>query len=331
LNVFAGGNGSGKTSILEAIYVLGRGRSFRAPDHRLLIRKGEAAAEVLGSIPTVGGDRRIGLRIAPGGLETRLDGQTGVPITELVATLPVQAIDAEVGSLVQGAPELRRRMLDWGVFHVEHRYLTRWREYRRTLTQRNAALRAGETDGILDAWDAQLVEAGIALDQFRLGYLERLVPQFERIALTLLDADVRLDYQRGWAAGHELRDALRSARESDRELGYSRLGPHRADLQFAINTESSRWRASRGQQKLLAAALVLAVCQVVAAEDGRSIVLLVDEPAADLDAQHLSRLMKCLLATPAQIFIAAIDANGLLLPSAKMMFHVEHGCAKALL
>jgi DNA replication and repair protein RecF len=314
--------------LLEAIFFLGRGRSFRAADNRVLIQRGQEAAEIVGCLR---GPSRLGIRIASGGLEIHMDGRAGASTAELASSFPVEALHADIGSVIQGPPEVRRRLLDWGLFHVEHQFLPRWRDYRRALMQRNAALRTGSPDALLDAWDAKLVEAGAVLDDLRRHHVGRLTTDFRALAEGLLGVEVGLQYRAGWSADHDLATALRDARENDRALGYTRTGPHRADLQVVVADDSARWRTSKGQQKLLGAALVLALCRIGAAAAGHPLALLVDEPAADLDPARLRRLLACLLETPAQVFLAAITVDNLDLPAGKAMFHVEHGTAKALL
>lgn len=316
--------------MLEAAFFLGRARSFRAADNRVLIRSGSAAAEIRGQ--TVGPTGiRLGVRIAPAGLEIQVAGTAGAGTADLVSALPIQAIHAEIGGLIQGPPESRRRLLDWGVFHVEQGYLSSWRQFRRTLLQRNAAIREYGLDSVLDAWDGELAQAGEALDRQRRAYLAQLTPEFQNIGQTVVGLEVRLRYQPGWTEGEDLRAVLRSGREGDRAVGYTRVGPHRADLQFEIASERSRWRASKGQQKLLGAAMVLAQCALVARKVERSVALVVDEPAADLDAGRLAQFMSAIERCPAQVFLAAIKADGLPLGGPGAMFHVEHGEAKALL
>lgn len=221
--------------------------------------------------------------------------------------------------------------MDWGVFHVEHRYLEEWRRFRRALLQRNMAIRENRADDVLAVWEEQVAAAAETVHAQREHYLERLRPVFHRLAARLLDADVALDYQPGWPVEQDLREVLRQGRESDRRLGYTRTGPQRADLVLRIQDEPSRWRASKGQHKLLGAALVLAECELVAENSQKGVALVVDEPAADLDATRLSALMDVILANPAQVFLAAISARTLPLTGEPAMFHVEHGHAKALL
>lgn len=331
MNVFTGGNGAGKTSFLEAIFFLGRGRSFRVADNRVLIRSGASTAEVSGAISGPAGLIRLGIRIFPAGLEVHADGNTAAGTADLVAAFPIQALHADSGAIVQGPPEPRRRLLDWGVFHVKHDFLTHWRHYRRALMQRNAALREGAAPGLLDAWESELAAAGAVVDADRRLYLEELRAEFVKLGREVIGQDVDLRYQPGWGQGESLQDSLRSAREGDRNAGFTRAGPHRADLQFEIEEERSRWRASKGQQKMLAAALVLAQSTLVARRLGHPVGLVVDEPAADLDRDRLASLMGAIQRCPAQVFLAAITADGLPLESPGAMFHVEHGGAKALL
>lgn len=331
MNVFTGANGAGKTSFLEAIFFLGRGRSFRTADNRNLVQSGAASAQLTGRSQGMGRTIQLGVRIGPPGLEIHVDGQAGGSTADLISALAVQAIDAEVGDLVQGAPDARRRLLDWGVFHVKHDYLGLWRQFRRALLQRNVVLRENGPDSLIEAWDGELATAGEAIDRHRTAYLAELVPQFIGIGGRVLGAEVGLGYYRGWPEGKELRACLREGREGDRSMGYTRHGPQRADLQIQMNDERSRWRASKGEQKLLGSALVLAECALVAGQGGQAVALIVDEPAADLDATRLATLMRAVMEIPAQVFLASISVDPLTLENSVAMFHVEHGHAKALL
>ena len=214
---------------------------------------------------------------------------------------------------------------------MKHDYLSQWRQFRRALLQRNAALRENAPDSLLEAWDGELAAAGEAVHRHRAGYLADLREVFLAVGSDLLGEVVGLRYQRGWAEGQDLLAALRESREADRTVGYTRTGPQRGDLQFEIADERSRWRASKGQQKLLGAALVLGQCRLVARQADQPVALILDEPAADLDSSRLKALMQSVLTSPAQIFLASITSEGLPLNAPGAMFHVEHGHAKALL
>jgi DNA replication and repair protein RecF len=331
LNVFTGPNGAGKTSLLEALYCLGRAKSFRTPDRGALIRVGAREARLDGTMQGVTGRSDIGVRLTAAGIEVHLAGQAGGQVADLVSALPFQAIDADIGEVVRGPPTNRRRLLDWGVFHVKHDYLSRWRRCDRALRQRNAALRTNATAELLKAWEMELVAAAMEVEEARRDYVRALSTRVEHIGERLLGTKVGVRCLRGWPEGEDLAELLQASRETDRQLGHTRCGPHRADLQLEIRSQKPRWSASRGEQKLLGAGLALAQCDLAASHLGRPIALLVDEPAAELDREHLDRLISTTLDQPAQVFIAAITSEGLSLDRDRAMFHVEHGIPKALL
>ena len=162
-NLISGANASGKTSLLESIFFLGRGRSFRTARNETLIRKGADKLLLTGRFEAGESIRPVGVRYSREGFEARAAGDRIGSLAELATILPVQAIDPEVHRLVEEGPQERRRYLDWGVFHVEPRFVEQWRRYQRALKQRNAALRAESPEQVVRAWDPELVESGRAL------------------------------------------------------------------------------------------------------------------------------------------------------------------------
>src|SRR6202142_786046 len=140
--LISGPNASGKTSLLESIYVLGRGRSFRTRRIDNLIRTGCERFIIYGQVELP--ERRTGLGVEGSvqGIRAKLSGERVSSLAELAAVLPVQIIDPEVHRLIEEGPSRRRRFLDWGVFHVEHEFVHRWQQYQLVLKQRNAGLKA---------------------------------------------------------------------------------------------------------------------------------------------------------------------------------------------
>jgi len=108
-------------------------------------------------------------------------------------------------------------------------------------------------------------------------------------------------------------------------MGSTQAGPHRAELALSVEDRRARYRVSRGQQKLLAATLVIAQTRYVAAQTGRELILLVDDPAAELDRENRRRLFDLLQHVPAQMFVTALEAEDLPWSEQGRMFHVEHG------
>lgn len=320
---FYGPNGAGKSSLLESIHLLARGRSFRTRDTRKVVRLGAERLSIYGEARAEGQVHRLGVAFGAGRLEKRLDGKPAAGMAELARLLPVHVIDPSSHQLVEGGPSERRRFLDWGVFHVEPAYLESWRRYRRVLGQRNAALKRGASDAEVEVWTAALAAAGEDVDRLRGGYAERFAPAVSRLGEALLGQTLRADYRRGWSRDADLATSLRGSLRQDREAGYTLAGPHRADLAIRGAAGTVRDEASRGQQKLAAAAMVLAQVDVLAG--ATKPVLLVDDPAAELDVGALGRLRRALDECQAQLVMTSLSITQLPAPSDARVFHVEQG------
>ncbi len=328
-NFFHGANGAGKTSLLEAVFLLGRGRSFRTRQARSLVQHGESELSVYGDVDDGVRVRRLGAAFG-GRLERRVDGApaSGADVAKIIA---VQAIGPDSHRLIEGGPSERRRFLDWGVFHVEHSYLEAWQRYRRVLGQRNAALqRPSGAAAELRVWTQALAEAGVEIDRFRQSYVERLAANAAEHAEALLGQPLSFQYRRGWRADLGLEAALDASTARDRSLGHTEPGPHRADLVLQINGHRVQDDASRGQQKLVAAALVLAQESVVAALATSRSVLLVDDPAAELDRAAFERLLARLGTIRSQLFFTGLTPLVANNDAPTAVFHVEQGRVYAL-
>lgn len=317
-----GPNGAGKTSLLEAIYLLGRGRSFRTRQSQRLIQHGQSGFSVYGELTMGGETHRLGVGRGAKGLALRLDGEPAGGMAALAHLLPVHVIEPNIHRLIEGGPRDRRRFLDWGVFHVEHGYLEAWRRYRRVLGQRNAALKLGE--GVA-GWDAGLLEAGVAVHRAREDYVSDLAGALEGLGETLLGDPLEVSYRVGWPEGRTFSEALQASAERDRTNGATQVGPHRADLRVSLAARGVREEVSRGQQKLVAAALILAQIRVFAAGRGDGGVLLVDDPAAELDEAALRGLMSVLDELPAQQVVTSLSETDLPAAPGYPLFHVKQG------
>ena len=258
-------------------------------------------------------------------MTARLAGTGISSVSDIAEVLPIQVIDPGVHRLIEEGSARRRRLLDWGVFHVKHQFIATWRRYQRALKQRNAALRDGEDPVVVAAWEADLAASGEALDHHRHGYVDLLEPHFSRIASLLLGLPVALGYRRGWPADSGLTAALEEGRSRDLRLKTTTVGAHRADLTFKVDGELARDRVSRGQQKMLAASLILAQIELMAARGMDRVCLLLDDPAAELDVDNLGRLLGVINDIPAQIVVTSVTNAGLKGMQIGRMFHVEQG------
>ena len=321
-NIIVGENASGKTSLLEALFFVGRGRSFRPAQTEGLIRDGSSAFQLVATVGHKGRPLVLGLEVTKDSRTVRIGGQPAKSLGELAQYLPIQVIDPDVHKLVEDGPGGRRQFLDFGVFHVEHGFLDIWRRYQRALKQRNKALKT--TQKVASAWDPELIQAGEALDSMRRAYVDALLPVARDWCQFLLDADLELKYRSGWAADRTLAEALKQSQQRDRDFGATLVGPHRADLELRVHERSARGRVSRGQQKLLASALLLAQVELMESRTGPC-VLLLDDPAAELDGERLSRLLARVQGLGSQCFITGLTIEDLAEFKSESVFHVEQG------
>ena len=322
-NVFTGGNGAGKTSLLEAAFLLGRGSSFRSSDTSRLINHNATSCSVVGRLAA--NDVVLGIMYGDSGLQARINGSASASRAELAEHLPMAYIGPDSHQLLAEGPQHRRRFLDWGAFHVEPHFFSMWRYYQRTLRQRNSALKQGYSAG---SWDDGLIEWACRLDQCRRAYVERLIPYAQHYVGDLLGIDdVSFEYFPGWRQDIDYGDVLRKSLELDRKFGHTRYGPHRADIFIKLGKQLAREVVSRGQQKLLVCSLLLAQVALLHATRPIRCVILIDDLASELDGIHRNRLMRLLTHLDAQILITSVEDESM--PEVErdqvLWFHVERG------
>src|ERR1700735_3652198 len=228
--LISGANASGKTSLLEAIYMLGRGRSFRTRRLEHLIRRGSERFVVFGEVDGFGRRFSLGVEGSAGGVRARLGGAKAGSLAELAPLLPVQIIDPEIHRLIEEGPSRRRRFLDWGVFHVEPRFVDDWQRFQQALKQRNAALKARQPRAVVAAWDGELVRYGEAVSTARSGYVRRLAEHAVSVTRNLLGLELSLSYRTGWARDLSLSEALRQSWNHEQESGGTQAGTPPARL-----------------------------------------------------------------------------------------------------
>jgi DNA replication and repair protein RecF len=340
INLITGDNGAGKTSLLEGLHLLAYGRSFRGRVRDGLIRTGSEAVEVFAEWreDVSGRTRRAGLRHSGQRWEGRLDGEPVSQLGELCAALAVVTFEPGSHALVTGGGEPRRRLVDWGLFHVEQAnpvdagntrgFLTLWRRYARALKQRNALLKTRVRDSQLEAWDHELAETGEPLTRRRQDYLDTLEPLLQAMAAELVPSLglPQLVFLPGWARDNlSLADALLVARDRDVANGFTSVGPHRADWRIDYAALPGREALSRGQAKLSALAILLAQAQLHADASGEWPVVALDDLASELDRNHQCRVLERLASSGAQVFITGTESpsalSGLVQPVE--VFHVE--------
>jgi DNA replication and repair protein RecF len=328
--LISGANASGKTSLLEAIYVLGRGRSFRTRRLEHLIRHGAERFVVFGEVETP--DRRIpvGVEGKTTGVRAQVGGEKTGSLAELALMLPVQIIDPEVHHLIEEGPSRRRRFLDWGVFHVERSFIGHWQRYHLALKQRNAALKSRQPRAVISAWDPDLIRYGDLVTDARSRYVVLLAHQAETVGRNLLGMDLTLSYRRGWSRDQTLAEAMQQSWIHDQESGATQVGPHRAELSILLDGAAVKDRISRGQQKLLAAALLLAQVKLFPESAPVQPCLLLDDPAAELDDDRLEGLIREVSSHSVQLIVTTLHGEFSAFGAPGRRFTLEAGRVEAL-
>ena len=328
VNLVVGPNGSGKSSLLEAIHILGTGRSFRSHRLRDVITRGLSSLRIVGkTISNDGVAGTIGIEHSPEGLRIRLGGVDVRASSELASFLPSVAVTPDSYRLVADGADLRRRIVDRLLFHVEPGYFEHYQRYRRALRQRNAAIRADSAEGLLGGWNTEMAEAGEQLTAQRIRYLERALPKMMEIVAKLVGIPVDIRFYQGWDSTVSLKQACEHLLGSDRQRGYTQAGPHRADLRFTVDGRPLKHSLSRGETKLFVTAVLVAQARDMASILGHPPLVLLDDLASELDSSSRSRCLAELSATGAQVFVTAIPEHGLERGDFQeaCLFHVEQG------
>jgi DNA replication and repair protein RecF len=309
--LISGSNASGKTSLLEAIYVLGRGRSFRTRRLEHLIRHGTERFVVFGEVETSDRQIPLGVEGSTSGIRAQIAGTKASSLAELAVVLPVQIIDPEIHRLIEEGPSRRRRFLDWGVFHLFHvkQFVGHWQRYHQALKQRNAALKSGQPHAVVSAWDGDLLRYGELVTSARSEYVVLLARQAQVIGGNLLGMELELGYRPGWTRGQSFAESLQQSRSHDEASGATQVGPHRAELNIRLNGMGVKDRISRGQQKLLAAALLIAQLKLFPEGGAVQPSLLLDDPAAELDDDRLTGLIREVSAHSVQLIVTTLHSE----------------------
>lgn len=315
VNLILGENGSGKSSVLESIHLLGYGRSFRSHHTRPLIQFGQTTLVVSADIRSDQDDSyRFGYQKAANGKTSVRLNQEDVTFLEMIRFFPIQIIHPESFEQVYSGAAPRRKILDWGMFHVEPSFGLLWAKYQKVLKQRNSALKRTVLHSEICCWDEMLIALGEELEKIRRQWVESLLTQ---IALAIeqllpnLSSEISVNYQVGWPENLSLAQALAASMQRDLYLGATQVGPHRADLVIAYRELSVEKVLSRGQQKLIMIALFMAQARWLKENTGKKSVLLIDDIISELDNTNITKLLSFLEAQQQQVLITAVDEKGL--------------------
>lgn len=314
---FVGPNGVGKTHTLEAIHALCRLRGFRGePPARLRAWSGEPL-ELVGRFDNRGRLEERRIEADDQGVRRTIDGDPGRGARDWATDVPLFGYRPDDDLFFHEEPAERRRRLDWFCAYLDPVYMTIAADYERTLRQRALALRRALRGPELDAWEATLAEAGVALTRARGEAVMALSARFAELSGSLPLADLRLDYRaRGEREIEAAQTRLAADRGRDAELGRTACGPHRDDLIVSMAGRPIRESGSQGQRKLAVIALSLACAleagRVRSSDEGPTLFYL-DDIEGELDAANESALFTLLAGLPLQGFVTGVRRPGAIL------------------
>ena len=332
INLFYGENGSGKSAIIEAIFILGRAKSFRSATIRPVINfihdKLTVSAQIVQHTDPI---IQIGIQLDYKNFICRINQKTTQKRSDLAYALPLQIIHPKSYELLDAGPQQRREFLDWGVFNYNKAFLPAWRNFKKALIQRNVLLKSKQLQHI-NVWDKELVYYGTIVNSLRQNYLLKFTPVFIDIVKQFFNfTDIDITLSSGWDTSLQFQQILINDLSKDLNYGFTHSGPHRGDFNLLISNRVARNFVSRGQLKLLVLSLKLAQMRLLFNESNISGCFLIDDFAAELDVYNRAKLLQYLSTMGCQVFITATEISqfGDLTNIEKYkMFHVEHGKIK---
>ncbi|WP_206485922.1 DNA replication/repair protein RecF [Thalassotalea sp. G2M2-11] len=335
LNFFIGDNGSGKSSLLESLFYLGHGKSFRSANVNSLINVANDSFVI--SVKTEN-DRQLGIkRTSVGETDIKINGVKHNKLSDLAKNLAVQVVTPESFKLFFGGPKERRKFVDLGLFHVKHSFPSNWKTFNRVLKQRNACLKARQNIEQYNYWTSEFCRLSEEIAAQRKEYIEHLREEFStwlKLFLPNVEDDISIQYIQGWHSKKELSQVLLANKQKELEKGFSLFGAQKFDVRFLLNNLTLDQRLSRGQQKLFLLALTFAQTKLI--EQGKRVkpILLIDDVGAELDVNSRAILADIDKYLDCQTIITAIDKVALepMVPDNNNynMFHVKHGKISAM-
>ncbi|MBS1710622.1 MAG: DNA replication/repair protein RecF [Armatimonadetes bacterium] len=331
-NILAGQNAQGKTSLLEAVYLLSSSQVLRGTRDVEAIQEGADGATVKGEIEP--GTTAIAVELAAGKRKKASINGIALPrASDLIGRMPAVCFWSGDLALATGDPAFRRLMLDTEISQIYPGYLKAFGVYKRALQQRNALLKTAHErfvpNELFEGWEAQMASAGSQMRSYRMRWVEAIRPVAAQTHAFMGLGEV---LEVGYAVKEpgDLADLYATARNREIARGASLFGPHRDDLDILIDGRPARQFGSQGQQRTAVISLKLAVQSAAQETLGFPPVLLLDDIFSDLDEGRRHRLVESAMGAGGQVFVTCTEsgqAGESLLGHAKL-FSVESGCVR---
>lgn len=334
LTVICGKNGQGKTNLLEAVWLLTGGKSFRGAKDAELIRENAGYAVAEGETQGFGKESRIRVFVGgqPGARKARTVRVNGVDYgraANAAGTFTAVVFDPGHLSLVKGSPEGRRRFLDAALCQLYPGYVTLLRRYSRLVTQKNALLKSywqtPDANGLLDVFDEKLAESGAAVSAKRQEYLALIEPEITGTYRDIASGSetLAIQYEPSFEPEKGLAPVLRESRARDIAAGFCTAGPHREDFSISIDGRAAKVFASQGQQRSAVLSLKLAEAAGAQKITGEHPVMLLDDVLSELDPRRQAFVLGRI--TSGQVFITCCEDMGLGRLREGKTFHIHAG------
>ena len=270
INLIQGENAAGKSSFIEAIYLLSRTKSFRASRIRDVIQHKQKELNIFCEYSKKDSSHKLGIAKGHGKTEIKLNGASILSASVLAYEFPVYLITPESHVLLTGTPKDRRHWLDWSLFHVEQGFLEVWKDYHKALRHRNSLLKTGGKKSEFEPWESSMAETAREINRLRQEYLHNLNNFFAKTLRALFPEIAEIQLISGFEQEKDLEKLLAEQRTADSKRGFTQSGPHKADVKFIYQEHDSSKLLSKGQMKLFISALTLAQAQLTEEKTGQS-------------------------------------------------------------
>ena len=332
INIFYGQNGAGKTSILEAIYFLSSGKSFRKGNFKNLINFNANSLTVyLECNNSDENNTQPHVFAISKEKSGKWKGQkNNNPIkkqSDITHALPVIAIDPEVYRLVDFGPLYRRNFLDWLVFHVKHDYLILWKKTHKCVKQLNVLYKSKASKEEIYPWEKTFIQYSEQLNEIREGFFNEIKPKIIQLSLYMQEeiTDLNIEYKKGWSEDINLAGQLNKDRIKNLRYGQLQHGPQKMDIKISVGKHQASQTLSRGQKKILSMTFYMAYIDLILNSTNKTPVLCLDDFDAEIDKEKLFKAAQFFKDKKTQIFITSVQKKKIskVFPDAQM-FHVKH-------